>query len=130
MLIHIFSLWGAVALEAIALAVVIRLYVSERQTTPRALRQRVDELELDVSECLARVESLQGAQKRLNARLAMRQARAQEQEDRAQELAAGTFKQLRGESVADWKARCRNAIAEGRLRHGNNDQTQSTNGGE
>lgn len=95
----------------------LAFFVSYRRSETnivRQLRQAVTEHELDLSECYTRLEQLTSSLKRMNSRLSMRAAR--EKRD-APPTDPKDFRQRDDESVAEWKARCRAAIASGALKH-------------
>lgn len=111
LLIVIHSATLAIALYALHLARVASA------KAPRSLRRQLESAELALADLAERHASLHDSHKKLNSRIAMREARAKKAEERGEALAGGTFEMLPGESESDWKRRCRHAIAEGRLKH-------------
>lgn len=95
------------------------LYFAKRASdkSPVSLRRELHELELALADLEVQHAALHKSHRKLNSRVAMRQARAEDQERRADEKQRGNFTMQPGESEADWKKRCRAAIAEGVLKH-------------
>lgn len=105
--IHILTAFFALA------AFIIALY----KHVPGKLRKmanKIAELELDVSELFQRAEQTTAAQKRLNSRLAMQTAREKNKDEPSDPT---DFRIKPNETVQEWKARCRSAIASGALKH-------------
>lgn len=90
--------------------------------SPIALATRLNEMEAEMGNIVDAQASLAKSFKRLNARLAGR-ARL-EQRDEREVNAANSFAQQRGESVAEWKARCRQMIAQRKVPDGHYDQVE------
>jgi hypothetical protein len=84
---------------------------------PSRTRRDVDTLALELADLAERHAALLKSHRKLNSRIAMREARAVQAEQNADQLTGGTFKMLPGESESDWKRRCRAAIAAGELKH-------------
>lgn len=107
-------------IEGVALAVAFaNLRWLMGQPVPRKLATKVEAIELYVSDLEERHESLHKAYKRLNSRVAMRQAREKKAEldDETPVVASNDPKMQPGESVEAWKRRCRGLIRAGVVQH-------------
>lgn len=93
-------------------AVAFVLAWSANRKSPRGQRKRIEELELLCCDLDERLASLLQSHKKLNSRVAMRQARAARADHDKEDVT-----QLPGESDIEWKTRMRKLIARGKLTH-------------
>lgn len=100
--------------ELFALVILAIAVGRGRNLTSWSIKSRMDALELLVGDLEERHASLHASHKKLNSRIAMRQARAKHAED---EVDRNDFTRRDGESEIEWKRRCRAAIAAGALKH-------------
>lgn len=107
--------YAAFAISVLALALA---YVRSERRTIRKLRKRVNEHEFDLAEVYTRCEQITGQLKRMNSRMSMATARAKKANGGDGDSDQKDFRMRDGESVAEWKTRCRAAIASGALKHG------------
>lgn len=92
------------------LAVIVAVRAARR--TPAAMHQRIEQVELELSELMDRHESLHQSLKRLRSKVGMRELRARKQgEGDLPDISDPRWWQQRPEeSVQEWKQRCRIAI--------------------
>lgn len=88
---------------------------SALRKSPFALQEKIEGLELMMSDIEMRHESLHASHKRLNSRVAM--AKARESRGNGAVSDSGSLSQLPGETDSEWKARMRKKIVSGELKH-------------
>ena len=100
------------------IAAAIALWLSRRNI--RLPKRKLDAIETALGDIDYAIESLRSTDKRLNARIGMREARAKlaEQTDEAERQLPLAVDQQPGETPEQWKRRMRAAIHTGALKHG------------